>query len=295
MAHGSPSSEVAISEPLLRDLLRTQHPDLADLPLALFDCGWDNETWRLGDALAMRLPRRAISEQLLRNEQIWLPHLAPSLPIAIPEPVRFGVPSASYPWVWSIVPWIIGNTVNHEAVKPSQAHRFADFLRRLHGIAPENAPTNSARDGNLAGRASEFEPRVARLGDRVSATNRRAWQAGLDVPHAAKPSIIHGDLHPRNILAKDGALTGIIDWGDICAGDPAVDLSGAWGLFAEASARKAVLDHYGADEAMRVRAMARALYIGVVLLDSGLVDRPEHAAIGQTILDRVEADMNSDA
>jgi aminoglycoside phosphotransferase (APT) family kinase protein len=136
----------------------------------------------------------------------------------------------------------------------------------------------------------ELAPRLARLGDRVTPTHKRIWQAGLDAPHVAEPCLIHGDLHPRNILAENGKLTGIIDWGDMCAGDLAVDLSGLWGLFADASARQAVLTHYRADETMRARAMARAFYIGVVLLDSGLVDHPEHAEIGQTILNRVEAD-----
>lgn len=38
------------------------------------------------------------------------------------------------------------------------------------------------------------------------------------------PVLLHGDLHPRHIFASDSELTGIIDWGDISAGDPIFDL-----------------------------------------------------------------------
>ncbi len=57
--HPTPAAEVAIDAPLVCALLREQHPDLADLPLTACHAGWDNQVYRLGDALAVRLPRRA--------------------------------------------------------------------------------------------------------------------------------------------------------------------------------------------------------------------------------------------
>jgi hypothetical protein len=42
---------------LVRALLKDQHPDLADLELRDVNGGWDNQQWRLGDELAVRLPR----------------------------------------------------------------------------------------------------------------------------------------------------------------------------------------------------------------------------------------------
>lgn len=50
-----PPAEVEIDEPMVRALLAEQHPDLADLPLQRIDAGWDNDLWRLGDALIVRL------------------------------------------------------------------------------------------------------------------------------------------------------------------------------------------------------------------------------------------------
>ena len=88
------ASDIDIDEALVRSLLRAQHPDLAELPLQPMDSGWDNAMYRLGEHLAVRLPRRVAVAKLIEHEQRWLPQLAPLLPIAVPAPVRAGQPSA---------------------------------------------------------------------------------------------------------------------------------------------------------------------------------------------------------
>ena len=42
-------------------------------------------------------------------------------------------------------------------------------------------------------------------------------------------SLIHGDIRPSNILAKDHKITGLIDWEMSCHSDPAHDIG--WSLF----------------------------------------------------------------
>ncbi|MEV0029928.1 hypothetical protein [Nocardia sp. NPDC050793] len=77
--------EIEITAKLVRDLLRDQHPDLADHPVRLGARGWDNQLWRLGDDLAVRLPWATESaDALLRKEHTWLPALAPRLPLPVP-------------------------------------------------------------------------------------------------------------------------------------------------------------------------------------------------------------------
>lgn len=49
-------AEIEITAELVADLVRDQHPDLADRPVRLGARGWDNQLWRLGDDLAVRLP-----------------------------------------------------------------------------------------------------------------------------------------------------------------------------------------------------------------------------------------------
>ncbi|MET7338593.1 phosphotransferase [Nonomuraea sp. NPDC005650] len=134
-------------ERLVRSLLREQHPDLAELDLRRAVTGWANELWRLGDELAVRLPRRAGASPGLRNEQRWLPALAPRLPLPVPAPVRTGEPSSSFPWPWTVATWVHGEPGDRAAI--SRGHRAADslagFLRALHLPAPTDAPANPAR------------------------------------------------------------------------------------------------------------------------------------------------------
>src|SRR6516164_9130358 len=105
-----PPSEVAIDEALVRALLVEQHPDLAGLRITSTSAGWDNHLFRLGDHLAVRLPRRGLASDLILHEQQWLPKLGPRLPLPIPVPVRMGRPGCGYPWSWSVVPWLVGES-----------------------------------------------------------------------------------------------------------------------------------------------------------------------------------------
>ncbi|MFI0776342.1 integrase core domain-containing protein [Streptomyces sp. NPDC021212] len=62
-------TDIEITAELVRDLLRDQHPDLADRPVRFGARGWDNQLWRLGDDLAVRLPWATQSaDAMLRKE-----------------------------------------------------------------------------------------------------------------------------------------------------------------------------------------------------------------------------------
>jgi aminoglycoside phosphotransferase (APT) family kinase protein len=85
--------EIEITAGLIRDLLRDQHPDLAELPLREVEGGWGNQMWRLGDELAVRIQRMDTDPDHQLKERRWLPLLAPRLPLPIPVLVRSGAPS----------------------------------------------------------------------------------------------------------------------------------------------------------------------------------------------------------
>src|SRR5687768_1127800 len=104
----TPAAEIDIDEALVAGLLRAQHPDLADLGLKPVANGWDNAIFRLGEQLCVRLPRRAAAVDLLRSEQRWLPRLAGNVKIPIPVPQRRGLPTADFPWPWTITIWYEG-------------------------------------------------------------------------------------------------------------------------------------------------------------------------------------------
>jgi aminoglycoside phosphotransferase (APT) family kinase protein len=284
----TPSAEVEIDALLVSQLLAEQHPDLQNLSIQFIDAGWDNAMFRLGDQLAVRLPRREIAARLLENEQRWLPQLAKQLPIAVPVPHRIGLPNSLYPWPWSVIHWLTGQTADEIRLNGEHAQQFALFLKALHVAAPDNAPKNLFRGVSLIQRATMLNERMQRLEAKtamITPTIRSLWQQAVNTPIDVEPTWIHGDLHPRNILVEKGGITGIIDWGDLAAGDRSTDLAALWYLFPEKHLREQVIDAYGeVSQETLARARGWAILFGVVLLDSGLVDHSQHAAIGQKIL-----------
>lgn len=237
-----PPPDVEITASLVRHLLATQHPDLADLPLRHADGGWDNEMWRLGDDLAVRLPRRTFGATAAEHEQHWVPELARRLSLAVPLPLRVGRPDADYPYPWTVVRWVAGTPAWQQAVpaRSGWAPHLADALADLHVPAPPDAPVNPFRGGPLAGRDEAVRERLAAVGsgpDRLL----RQWADAVDAPTWGGPPLwIHGDPHPANLVVRGGVLAGLVDFSDLTAGDPATDLATAWLTF-DAAGRAAFL------------------------------------------------------
>ena len=286
-----PLHEVVVDAPLVRCLLAEQHPDLAHLPLVRAGHGWDNVTFRLGDALAVRLPARQAAAALVEHEQRWLPALAPLLTVAVPTPVRVGRPGAGYAWPWSVVPWLAGTAADELTAQQRDrwAPQLGSVLATLHRRAPATAPLNPVRGVPLRSRAAAVEERLVTAEEHL----RTAWRDGLAAPEWDGPPVwLHGDPHPANLLATDGDLAALLDWGDATAGDPASDLGTVWAAFTAAGrarfwAAYAAGSPYAADEArfaaLRTRARAwAAAYVPVYLAHPdehpGLARAGAHAA-----------------
>ncbi|REJ80017.1 MAG: phosphotransferase [Acidobacteria bacterium] len=279
----------------MRALLREQHPDLAALPLHEVGSGWDNAVFRLGDEYCLRLPRRAAAAQLVENEQRWLPLLAPLLPLPVPVPLRVGAPAQGYPWAWSVCPWLPGRSAF--AAPPLDVSRAATtlgaFLAALHRPAPPEAPHNPMRGVPLMARAEVFARQLAALtatlGEETTRRVERLWTQSLELPPwRAAPAWVHGDLHLFNLLTdptRDGRLAAVIDFGDLCAGDPATDLAVAWMLF-DASDRERLRRTSGCDDATWGRARGWAVAFAVVYLAHAAQD-PEIGQLGHRLLGRL--------
>ncbi len=290
-SHGTPPAEVEIDTALVHTLLAAQHPDLSELPLRPLEAGWDNVMLRLGDDLAVRLPRRASAAVLIEHEQRWLPEIAPRLPLAVPVPLRIGMPGSGYPWRWSVLPWMQGAAADLALPNANQGSTLAKFLYALHVAAPTDAPHNPVRGVPLQQRRTVIEERMERVGrltDCITPAVREAWKQALDAPMDAAPTWIHGDLHSRNVLVEEGALSAVIDWGDMAQGDRATDLAAIWNLLPTAASRIAAIQAYGpASPETWQRARGWAVAFGVMLLDSGLVNDARLAAAGEATLRRL--------
>lgn len=293
---GPPAAEVSVDEALVSSLLADQHPGLAGLPVRAVGDGWDNATFRLGDDLAVRLPRRAAAVPLLRNEQTWLARIAPDGPISVPHVVRTGQPGGGYPWPWSVVTWIPGRPAAASPVEPDQAGPLGEFLAALHGRRPpDDAPRNPYRGVPLAARISSVEPRLDRIVAQggglpaPAARVRQAWRTWSRVPIDTPEAWLHGDLHARNVIVDGGRVAGIVDWGDLCSGDRATDLAAPW-LLLPVAAHAEFWDAYGPVTAATAdRARGWALFFGVMLLDAHHRHDDEFAATGRTALRRLLA------
>jgi aminoglycoside phosphotransferase (APT) family kinase protein len=287
-----PAAEVVVSADLVGRLLASQHPDLASLPVEVMANGWDNLMCRLGDDLVVRLPRRAAAASLVEHEQRWLPALAPRLPLPVPAPVRVGRPEHGYPWAWSIVPYLPGRVAakSPPADAAEAATSMALFLAALHVPATHDAPPNPVRGIPLKDRADSDLRNLSVLGGGVDrASVLPVWEAALQAPAWIGPGLwLHGDLHPANILVHRGQLSGVIDFGDITAGDPACDLSVAWMLLPVAS-HHVFRDAYAAaspaavGEGLWARARGWALVLALVFLAHS-ADNPLLARIGERTL-----------
>ncbi|MET0781915.1 MAG: aminoglycoside phosphotransferase family protein [Microbacterium sp.] len=292
-----PSAEFDIHEGLVRALVAAQAtmiPDAAALLLAHVADGWDCSVWRLGDDLAVRLPRRALAAPLVLHEQEVLPGIAARLTrsgIGIPAPVVDGRPGFGFPWSWSIVPWFEGTAGRGvpRVERAGWALPLAEALLALHVSAPPSYPVNPVRGVPLSERAHAVAARFESLRGRVSAADldrvRQLWDAALEAPvWPESPAWIHGDLHPGNLVARGGELVAIIDFGDVTAGDPAYDLAVAWLAF-DAAGRSAFVaatgDRY--DAATWTRAHGWAAAVALMLLDQS-DDNPEYATLGAEAL-----------
>jgi aminoglycoside phosphotransferase (APT) family kinase protein len=288
---GSPAAEIVIDCDLVRSLLRAQHPDISELPLTQVAAGWDNVTFRLGAEMAIRLPRRSATVLSLQHEQKWLAVIAKNLPLPVPSPMRIGKPDGQYPWPWSILPWLKGKTADLVPLKPGQGKSLAGFLSALHVPAPAEAPKHPSRGVPLTQRAASVEERMHRLEPKTSLINSmvwRAWESALQAAQDEPSTWIHGDLHPRNVLVEGGTLSGIIDWADIAAGDRATDLAAIWMLLPTIESRESAMSEYGnVSSATWLRAIGWAILLGGLLLETGLVDNPVHAKIGEVTLQRI--------
>ena len=159
--------------------------------------------------------------------------------------------------------------------------------------APADAPRNSG--SCRAAREPRRRDRRANAATRAHArtssptASATAWREALEAPDDTRPTWIHGDLHPRNVLTLDGTITGVIDWGDMTSGDPAIDLACLWMLLPDEARARRSAARVRLERTARCGSRARgwAVLFGVMLLDTGLAGNVRNAAMGEQILRRI--------
>jgi aminoglycoside phosphotransferase (APT) family kinase protein len=292
------ADQVDTSVDLVRRLLEAQFPEWAALDIEpVATDGTENAIYRLSDDMAVRLPYRPVRRDQVDKLERWLPKLAPHLPLPIPEPLAKGQPAEGYPCAWSVVRWLEGEEVVFERLDdPVEAAKtLAEFVRALMSIdatgGPVPAEHNFQRGVPLADREAVTRRCIAESEGLVDITAvTEAWEKDLNAPVWDKPPVwIHGDLAPGNLLAVDGRLSAVIDWGGLGVGDPCYELQPAWNLFRDES-RDAYREALGFDDATWARGRGFALSTAIVGLPYYLKTNPVIVKWARYMIDEVLAD-----
>lgn len=267
------SAEVTVDEDLARRLIAGQFPQVELGSMRLLGEGWDNTVWLVDDRWAFRFPRRSVAIPGVERELAALPLLAPRLPLPIPAPELAGVPAEGFPWPWFGAAHIPGGEPLglSEGARRGLARPFARFLRALHEApAPDGLPADPMGRADMQVRVPKTDASLIDLENeglwRTPDAVRNLLEAAHELPPPEPTVVSHGDLHMRHLLVDDrGALTGVIDWGDICVGAPAVDLSLLWSMLPPAGRAEFLAEYGGLSDDQLVRARVLAINLCAIL------------------------------
>lgn len=258
---------------LVYQLISAQFPQWSNLIIRPVEMsGWDNRTFHLGDEMLVRLPSASNYADQVEKEQEWLPQLAPFLPNKIPVPLGMGTPDENYPWKWSVYRWIEGETVasSPEVDLCILAKDLANFLVALQSVDPKGGPIagpqNFYRGGSVTVYDSETRHAIRVLNDKInSSLVTEIWEAGCVKTWSEEPVWVHGDISAGNLLINNNRLNAVIDFGQLCIGDPACDLVIAWTLF-DAESRREFHDTLQPDPYTWARARSWALWKALIVM-----------------------------
>jgi aminoglycoside phosphotransferase (APT) family kinase protein len=287
------ADQVDIDEVVARRLIAEQLPRYARLPLhRVASGGTENAVFRLGSALAVRMPLTPGAVGGLLTEVRWLPVVAGRVSLDVPEVVATGSPGEGFPFPWAVLTWLPGEDALSGRFRSlvDTATALANFVAELRSIDLADGPVGG-RGGPLVRRDEAFRSALSQCDGLLDVGRAAAvWDDALAAPPwDGTPVWLHADLIPGNLLVREGRLAGVIDFGTISTGDPAYDVTAAWHIL-DAASRPAFLDLVGADDATRRRARGLVLSGGVIALPYYLHTNPAMITTARTGIDAVFAD-----
>lgn len=270
-------AEQIIEPPMALQSIKEQFPELSAENIRLLGAGWDNTAFIINEELIFRFPRREIALPLLEAEWCALPKLAHRLPLPIPVPKWKGTPTSKFPWPFIGYRMIPGFTACYANLSEDQraalAEPIAQFLAILHAT-PKSLISQCHIPGDNQSRidSTVLIPKIKKNFEELSLLGLFESKKQLESTFGnfrppISSYIVHGDFYVRHLLVDEKhQLAGVIDWGDIHLGDPAIDLAIAHS-FLPVQAHKRFIKAYGeiSDETWSL-AKLRAIYSSTLLV-----------------------------
>jgi aminoglycoside 2''-phosphotransferase len=220
-----------------RELIRALSPLAAD-SVELLGAGAESAAFRVDVEWVVRFPLLPAAQRTLSTELALLPQLAPRLPVAVPRVEHIGERGRELGF--SAYRALEGEPLSDaalSALSPSARARALDelaaLLAAIHRFPVERARAAGVSfelcNGAYHAAQENLERRLSGLLDSIElAAIARQRNAFEDVqPHPSRPVLLHSDIKPVHLLhdPSSGALTGLLDWGDVSLGHADFDLA----------------------------------------------------------------------
>ncbi len=274
--------DVTLEVDAVRGIVSRVRPDLSPVEVELLGAGWDFWAYLVNDRWVFRFPKREREQKRLRKEYGVLGLIDRALDVPTPRYEGLPLEDDAFPYVFGV----------YQKLEGTQAYQipaanvdldalgavFGRELRKLHAIpradveaAYDVIPDLGREFPKLCDKSRDyfhwFPDGDVKLSDRMNTF----FNAERELPARFEGTdvLLHTDPHAEHLLLdaeEPHRLAGIIDWGDVAFGDPALDVSGPYPWGGE-PLLTATLDAYGGDDGLASRARFIGAYVALIELD----------------------------
>ena len=290
--------DVTLELDAVRGIVSRVRPDLAPPKVELLGAGWDFWAYLVNRRWVFRFPKRAREQKRLRKEFAILGLIERALDV--PTPCYEGGPleDDAFPYIFGVYEKLEGTQAYQ--IAPARVDlvelgaAFGRELRKLHAIpraevealhavVPDRGRAFHELCENSRRYSHWFPDEDVELRDRM----RAFFDVERELPTRFEGTDVlsHTDPHAEHLLLDAEAphrLAGIIDWGDVAFGDPALDVSGPYPWGGE-PLLMATLAAYDGDDGLESRSRFIGAYVALIELD--YAKRLGRDAYAQSLLD----------
>ncbi|MBT7915125.1 aminoglycoside phosphotransferase family protein [Candidatus Bathyarchaeota archaeon] len=241
---------------VIRDILARDLSELTVERVEFEGQGWNHRVYRVNRDFIFKFPKDKDAESDLAAEIRILAQISSALNIPVPQYMFVVEDSASYEYLYGGHRAIEGIPLTRDvllSLQPHSRHEIAEqlaiFLSTLHGCQPVEElegliPVEDFRRGytSLLGDVRTYIfPKISNDGCKILEYMFTSYLENSS-NFASELALLHGDLSAEHVFIclETQRLSGVIDFGNVCFGDPDYDF---WHLN----------DDYGEDYLHRIR------------------------------------------